>query len=178
MKKMYMDILAIRNGEKPRPINYHTIYWDLVLEYGQKPKPDGQAISLNQRMQDLGFTEKEFDLLKKAQANSDGLVNMEVKAMNAVKGRYLDSSGNYTVRGELDRKMAVDLLHSTQYHQEKAKIMKPIERFFIELEQRTDAQFNEAAASVKKNGTYWQYLVSGGGLNCGSGIHHHQENCC
>lgn len=149
-EKMYMDILAIRNGEKPRPINYHTIYWDLVLEYGQKPKPDGQAISLNQRMQDLGFTEKEFDLLKKAQANSDGLVNMEVKAMNAVKGRYLDSSGNYTVRGELDRKMAVDLLHSTQYHQEKAKIMKPIERFFIELEQRTDAQFNEAAASVKK----------------------------
>ncbi len=55
-EKMYMDILAIRNGEKPRPINYHTIYWDLVLEYGQKPKPDGQAISLNQRMQDLGFT--------------------------------------------------------------------------------------------------------------------------
>lgn len=149
-EKMYMDILAIRNGEKPRPEDYHTIYWDLVLDYGQKPKPDGEKIALNQRMQALGFTEKEFDLLKKAQANSDGLVNMEVKAMNAVKGLYPDSSGNYTVRGEPDRQMAIDLLHSPQYHQEKAKIMKPIERFFVALETRTNAQFNQAAASVKK----------------------------
>ena len=31
-EKMYLDILSIRNGEKPRPENYHTIYWDLVLE--------------------------------------------------------------------------------------------------------------------------------------------------
>ncbi|WBA13597.1 methyl-accepting chemotaxis protein [Salinivibrio proteolyticus] len=149
-EKMYMDILAIRNGEKPRPVNYHTIYWDLVLNYGQKPKPDGKTISLNQRMQDLGFTEKEFDFLKKAQANSDGLVNMEVKAMNAVKGLYPDSSGNYTVRGEPDKQMAIELLHSPQYHQEKAKIMKPIESFFIALEERTSAQFNAAAASVKR----------------------------
>ncbi|OOE53248.1 methyl-accepting chemotaxis protein [Salinivibrio kushneri] len=149
-EKMYMDILAIRNGEKPRPEDYHTIYWDLVLDYGQKPKPDGETIALNQRMQELGFTEKEFDFLKKAQANSDGLVNMEVKAMNAVKGLYPDSSGNYTVRGEPDRQMAVDLLHSPQYHQEKAKIMKPIERFFMALEKRTSAQFDQAAASVKK----------------------------
>ncbi|WP_445286104.1 CHASE3 domain-containing protein, partial [Vibrio sp. V17_P4S1T151] len=33
-EKMYMDILDIRNGKKPRPQNYHTIYWDLVLQYG------------------------------------------------------------------------------------------------------------------------------------------------
>ncbi|OOF13098.1 methyl-accepting chemotaxis protein, partial [Salinivibrio sp. PR932] len=149
-EKMYMDILAIRNGEKPRPVNYHTIYWDLVLNYGQKPKPDGKAISLDQRMKDLGFTEKEFDFLKQAQANSDGLVNMEVKAMNAVKGLYPDSGGNYTVRGEPDKQMAIELLHSSQYHQEKAKIMKPIESFFIALEERTSAQFDAAAASVKK----------------------------
>ncbi|OOF32041.1 methyl-accepting chemotaxis protein [Salinivibrio proteolyticus] len=149
-EKMYMDILAIRNGEKPRPVNYHTIYWDLVLNYGQKPKPDGKTISLDQRMKDLGFTEKEFDFLKQAQANSDGLVNMEVKAMNAVKGLYPDSGGNYTVRGEPDKQMAIELLHSSQYHQEKAKIMKPIESFFIALEERTSAQFDAAAASVKK----------------------------
>ncbi|GHY24016.1 methyl-accepting chemotaxis protein [Vibrio cholerae] len=35
-EKMYMDILDIRNGKKPRPESYHTIYWDLVLQYGQK----------------------------------------------------------------------------------------------------------------------------------------------
>lgn len=148
-EKMYMDILDIRNGKKPRPQNYHTIYWDLVLQYGQKPKADGKNISLNQMMTDLGFTPQEFSLLKEAQANSDGLVNMEVKAMNAVKGLYPDSNGNYTVRKEPDRNMAISLLHSNEYHQEKAKIMAPIDKFFIELENRTNKQFMDAAQKVK-----------------------------
>ncbi|TMX35837.1 methyl-accepting chemotaxis protein [Vibrio sp. Hep-1b-8] len=148
-EKMYMDILAIRNGQKPRPENYHTIYWDLVLNYGQKPKPDGQRISLQQMMENLGFTQSEFKLLKQAQQNSDALVNMEVKAMNAVKGLYPDSSGNYTQKGEPDLAMAAALLHSKEYHQEKAKIMAPIDTFFQELEARTNRQFEMAAQEVQ-----------------------------
>ncbi|MFG0607466.1 methyl-accepting chemotaxis protein [Vibrio mimicus] len=148
-EKMYMDILEIRNGKKPRPENYHTIYWDLVLQYGQKPKPDGDTIALQQTMKDLGFTDREFALLKEAQNNSDALVNMEVKAMNAVKGLYPDASGNYTVKGEPDREMAIQLLHSDDYHREKAKIMAPIDKFFQELESRTNQQFNDAAQKVQ-----------------------------
>ncbi|HGF7192505.1 methyl-accepting chemotaxis protein [Vibrio cholerae] len=148
-EKMYMDILDIRNGKKSRPESYHTIYWDLVLQYGQKPKPDGQTIALQQMMKDLGFSDREFALLKEAQNNSDALVNMEVKAMNAVKGLFPDASGNYTVKGEPDINMAVQLLHSEEYHREKAKIMAPIDRFFQELETRTAQQFNHAAEQVK-----------------------------
>ncbi|MBT2921448.1 methyl-accepting chemotaxis protein [Vibrio anguillarum] len=148
-EKMYMDILAIRNGDKPRPQNYHTIYWDLVLNYGEKPKPDGKRVSLQAMMEDLGFTDKEFRLLKEAQGNSDALVNMEVRAMNAVKGLYPDASGNYTKRGEPDLAMAAQLLHSKQYHQEKAKIMAPIDEFFTALEARTSSQFNSAAQDVR-----------------------------
>ncbi|ENO1846899.1 methyl-accepting chemotaxis protein [Vibrio vulnificus] len=147
-EKMYMDILAIRNGDKPRPQNYHTIYWDLVLNYGQKPKADGARISLQKMMENLGFTQSEFQLLKQAQQNSDALVNMEVKAMNAVKGLYPDSSGNYTRRAEPDMAMAAKLLHSKEYHQEKAKIMAPIDEFFKELEARTNRQFETAAHDV------------------------------
>jgi methyl-accepting chemotaxis protein len=148
-EKMYMDILAIRNGDKPRPQEYHTIYWDLVLNYGQKPKPDGQRVSLQSMMESLGFSDQEFRLLKEAQGNSDALVNMEVRAMNAVKGLFPDSSGNYTKRGEPDLKMAAELLHSKQYHQEKAKIMAPIDEFFKELEVRTSTQFDNAAQGVR-----------------------------
>lgn len=147
-EKMYMDILAIRNGELARPENYHSIYWDLVLNYGQKPKPDGKRISLHDMMKDLGFTEDEFRLLKQAQQNSDALVAMEVKAMNAVKGLYPDSVGNYTVSGAPDREMAAQLLHSKAYHREKAKIMAPIDKFFQHLERRTARQFDAAAEEV------------------------------
>ncbi|CCN85979.1 methyl-accepting chemotaxis protein [Vibrio nigripulchritudo] len=137
-ERMYMDILAIRNGEKPLPEKYHQIYWDLVINYGDKPKPDGKTVSIQTRMQELGFSEAEFALLKDAQNNSDALVNLEVKAMNAVKGIFQDpTSGQYTVRSEPDTTLAATLLHSKTYHVEKAKIMKPIDGFFSELEART-----------------------------------------
>ncbi|MCV6614245.1 MAG: methyl-accepting chemotaxis protein, partial [Cellvibrionaceae bacterium] len=148
-EKMYMDILDIRNGKKPRPVNYHTIYWDLVLSYGQKPKPDGAAVNLQEHMKKLGFSESEFKKLAEAQANSDGLVGLEVKAMNAVKGLYDDGSGNYSVKGTPDFAMARDLLHSNTYHSEKAKIMRPIDGFFTELEQRTDTQVQAALESAR-----------------------------
>jgi methyl-accepting chemotaxis protein len=45
--------------------------------------------------------------------------------------------------------MAAQLLHSKQYHQEKAKIMAPIDEFFTALEARTSSQFNNAAQDVR-----------------------------
>ena len=55
-EKMYWDILAIRNGQKPRPESYERIYWDLVSEYGQEPRPDSnQSIALLDLMAELGL---------------------------------------------------------------------------------------------------------------------------
>ncbi len=153
-KKMYMDILAIRNGDKPRPKSYHTIYWDLVLNYGDKPKPDGEVIALQRMMEKLGFTSEEFELLAQAKANSDGLVNMEVKAMNAVKGLYANSKGEYVIKGTPDPKMAIDILHSDEYHREKAKIMKPIDTFFQKIEERTYQNLDNSY-NIVKNDVLW-----------------------
>lgn len=150
-EKMYMDVLHIRNGDKPRPQNYHTIYWDMVLGYGQQPKPDGERIALQKMMQDYGFTDSEFALLKEAQNNSDKLINMEVRAMNAVKGLFPDKNGKYTVKGSPDMDAAAQLLHSNEYHSEKSKIMAPIETFFVELEGRTSQQFTEAYNRVQSS---------------------------
>ena len=38
-EEIYWDVLAIRNGEKPRPKNYERIYWDLVVAGGGAPRP-------------------------------------------------------------------------------------------------------------------------------------------
>ena len=142
-EKMYWDILDIRNGKKPRPEHYERIYWDLMLEYGKKPKPDGEAKPLQQRMLDLGFSDEELALLKEAQDNSDGLVHTETVAMNAVKELFEKESGggnpdrNYTERGEPVWEMARRIMHDADYHIEKARIMEPIDRFLEKLDQRT-----------------------------------------
>lgn len=46
--------------------------------------------------------------------------------MNAVKGLFPDASGNYTVKGEPDVNMAVQLLHSEEYHREKLRSWHPL----------------------------------------------------
>ncbi|MEH6348136.1 MAG: methyl-accepting chemotaxis protein [Bermanella sp.] len=146
-EKMYFDILDIRNGKKPRPEAYFNIYWDLVLEHGQKPRPDTITKALSVMMEELNFSEKEFALLKEAQNNSDALVGLEVKAMNAVKGKFDNGSGEYSQSGEPDFKMARELVHSPKYHQEKAKIMAPIAEFINELRNRTNTQ---SALSIER----------------------------
>ncbi|WP_087020824.1 methyl-accepting chemotaxis protein [Thaumasiovibrio subtropicus] len=149
-ERMYLDILSIRNGDLPRPVNYHQIYWDLVLTYGSKPKQDGPRQDLLAHMRELGFSDKEFNLLNTAKANSDALVALEVKAMNAVKGIFADpTTGEYSVRATPDTALAAELLHSPTYHSEKAKIMRPIDGFFTELEQRTYAEQSASFKTLK-----------------------------
>lgn len=125
-RTMYNKVLDIRSGKAARPQNYHTIYWDLVMNPDDKPKPDGKAQSLNKMMQELGFSSREFSLLKEAEDNSNVLVGLEVDAFKAMDN------------GQQQR--AVNMLHSDTYHLEKAKIMRPIESFFEALENRTQAE--------------------------------------
>ncbi len=133
----YWTILAIRNGQAPRPMNYERIYWDFMAVDGVKPRPEGRTVPLQQLMKEEGFTDREFALLKEAQSNSDGLVRMETVAMNATKGLFDDGNGNFTRKGDPDLELARQLMHSKEYHADKAKIMKPIDEFFTVLEQRT-----------------------------------------
>jgi methyl-accepting chemotaxis protein len=136
-EKQYFDILDIRNGKKPRPLHYERIYWDFVAAGIEKPQPDGETISLQDEMKKAGFTEQEFAKLKEAQGNSDDLVKAETIAMNAVKGLYDDGTGHFTKKDAPNLEMARNLVHDTNYHKAKAKIMKPLDEFLELLDTRT-----------------------------------------
>ncbi|EGV28606.1 methyl-accepting chemotaxis sensory transducer [Thiorhodococcus drewsii AZ1] len=137
-EQQYLSILAIRNGEAPRPKSYYRVYWDFVAAGDPKPRPDSDVtMPLQELMRENGFTEEEFAKLAEAQANSDGLVGLEVRAMKAVKGLFADASGNYNVRREPDTQLARELLHSKQYHIYKADIMRPLDEFYVLMEKRT-----------------------------------------
>lgn len=142
-EKMYWDILAIRKGEKPRPEAYERIYWDFVLKYGEKPRPDREIVSLQTLMEQLGFSQEEFAKLKEAENNSNGLVATETIAMNAVKGLFDEGTGKFLKKDTPDFEQAKKLMHDEQYHREKAKIMKPIDEFLVLLDKRTKAEVEQ-----------------------------------
>ena len=159
-EKMYWDIINIRNGEKERPQKYNRIYWDLVLEYGQKPKPDGEKISLNKMMKDAGFTKTEFAYLSEAQKNSNDLIQLETVAMNAAKGLFEDANGKFTIKKNPDNALAVKLTHSNKYHAEKAKIVKPIDDFMAALDERTSKEV-QSASETNANYLLILFIFSG-----------------
>lgn len=148
-KDQYMDILAIRNGEKPRPQEYNRIYWDFVAGGDLKPRPDGITAPLLDLMKQEGFTEAEFEQLEKAKNNSDGLVNIEVEAMGITdKLSESDLFSEEHIR-------AVGLSHSQTYHKYKAQIMTPVDAFYVLLEERTEGAIASAASSK----TFWGLAV-------------------
>nr|WP_096019272.1 methyl-accepting chemotaxis protein [Campylobacter lanienae] len=153
----YNSILNIRNGKAPRPIEYDRIYWDFVAATGQKPRPDSnEMISLTQKMENLGFSQAELAKLKESENRSNNLVGIETKAMNAVIGKFADDSGRYTISGEPDKELAMNLTHSKEYRIEKAKIMEPIDEFFVMLKKRTT---NEVQSKIDKTDLYFNATI-------------------
>lgn len=129
-KQEYFAVLDIRNGIKPRA--------------------DGRTISLQELMKLAGFTDQEFAKLKEAEDASNGLVMAETIAMNAVEGRYADESGKFTKEGEPDLQLARDLVHNSEYHKTKAKIMKPVNEFLELLEKRTGGAVKQANEKARQ----------------------------
>ena len=136
-EQQYLEILDIRNGQKPRPNDYEKIYWDFRAAGVDPGKGTGPAVSLNALMERAGFTPREFEFLREAEAQSNALVKIETEAMNMVKGLYDDGKGNFTVKGEPDLEKARAMMHGADYHAIKAKIMKPVDQFLTALDERT-----------------------------------------
>ena len=132
-KHYYQDILDIRNGKKPRPLNYQNIYWDLVGLDNKRPRPSSnQSISLIDMMAQAGFTDDEFTKLTEAKNNSDALTQTEFAAMKLIQSKGSPS------QMALQKQKALELLHDETYHQAKASIMHPIDEFYILMKKRTN----------------------------------------
>lgn len=135
-QKFYFEVLAIRNGAKPRPKNYERIYWDLLAS-GFAPREDGETKSLHKLMEEQGFSPQEFMALETAENNSNELVKTETVAMNLIKNSAVNRTNYSLDEKSTDYDLATMMMHDNKYHLEKYKIMKPVDEFFNMLNVRT-----------------------------------------
>ncbi|MES2130163.1 MAG: ATP-binding protein [Pseudomonadota bacterium] len=105
-REHFREILAIRDGTAPRPLDYGDVYWDLVLADDVRPRPYGPALSLHDLLQQAGASATELALFDQAKAASDALARLEWQALMMP-----------------DRTRAATLLHDAAYHRAKAAIM-------------------------------------------------------
>src|SRR5262249_26849485 len=127
-ERRYQEILDIRRGKRPRPEHYDSVYWQLASQATADANRKGAPVSLHTLMHDADFTKAELAKLDEALARSDTLVQAELTAMNAAKGRFVDGLDR-RVEGPPDRDLALRMLHAPEYHDAKAGIMRFIEDF-------------------------------------------------
>ncbi|MFM7967322.1 hypothetical protein ACF2JD_02755 [Aeromonas sp. A-5] len=77
-------------------------------------------------MKDAGFTDEELAKLNEAKNNSDALVNTEVAAFKLVQQSDGDPAAN--------QQKAIAMMHDKAYHQNKGRIMSPIDDFYVMME--------------------------------------------
>ena len=139
-EQQFREVLAIRNGEKPRPLYYNRIYWDLLTTGDASPPyPSGDPVSLKTLMKRAGFTKQELLLLEASQNKSDQLVALEQEAM-----RFIEQTNNDPA-GIPDRQKAISILFSDKYHQAKIDILQPINKFLEILDNRTQNEVHHQA---------------------------------
>lgn len=136
--KDYFDaILDIRYGIISRPEEYYKVYWDIVLaEGGKLPRISKNQISHLDILRDADLTDMELELLKESERNSDDLIELEKEAMNTLEGIYKDRKGNYTIKDEPNKPLAISMLHNQDYNEAKGHVMGPILGFFNLVEER------------------------------------------
>jgi len=150
-KDNYFRVLDIRNGVAPRPKNYQSVYWDYFEPRRTQLHPDEEPISLQEIMRALPFTQSELDKLSAAHENSDELVNIEVEAFAAMQGRYRGPEGVFSVQGEPDQQLAIDMMHSEEYLLAKQNIMQPIDEFTLMLNERTYGMIQQFEKASKQS---------------------------
>lgn len=121
----FREILAIRAGSAPRPVDYDGIYWDVVSDTGTRPTPFEPPVAFTTLAARAGFTPQEQALLATARERSDALAQIEERAFR-------------------ERDQA--LLYDSAYLHAKNEIMDPIGQVIALVDART-AQETAAAAT-------------------------------
>ncbi|MCB9245335.1 MAG: SpoIIE family protein phosphatase [Flavobacteriales bacterium] len=125
----YREIVAIRDGLAPRPIDYGGIYWDYILATGNPPRASEAPISLIDLLRSAGASEDQMEFFEEAKRNSDRLISLEEEAFKAMIGKFPDLTGAYTVDLPPDPMKARKILGGDAYNRSKSEIMAPIDEF-------------------------------------------------
>lgn len=155
-EQQFGNVLAIRDGLKPRPDSDTRLDRDLGATVGTSGAV-GPATSLQEQMQALGFSDQEMALLAEATQDSNELVTLEYTAMNTFKGLFADDAGGFTRQGQPDPELARNLLFSAEYEQQQARIMRSLDELHVSMDERTELM---VAEHIQRSSRYFMVLLA------------------
>jgi two-component system sensor histidine kinase EvgS len=146
-RSYYEQILAIRRGVAPRPLDYDSSFWDRVLADPDAAIRRGPPTSLTELMRRAHFSAAEFTALNASLSTSDELARLEERVMDEVAPR-IAKGVDRAYLGDVEPQYA--LLVDDAYHRAKGRIMNAIERFTTLVDARTSARSAELQSRTER----------------------------
>ena len=126
----YYNILDIRNGIKPRPMNYNSFLWDQVIVDGGFSFNSGEKISFEKLLEQFNLSDTELLYIKDAERKSNELAQLEMEAEKAMNGLFKDDKDRYSyIKKQPDRKYAVKIVNDKNYYNLKLRVSKSLSKF-------------------------------------------------
>ena len=136
-RSYFDEILAIRNGDLPRPIKYFEVpYWDIVLDTGEQSGEFGDAKPIRTLAREAGLTESELAWFEMSENASNDLVLLENEVMAVIAAQIEASGIEYELEGESLAGML--RLHGHEYHAAKTQVMRPL----VELDREVSSELS------------------------------------
>lgn len=162
----YYDVLAIREGTKPRPRDLPASFWEQVIagtrDYAipATGEPEPLAGLANR----LGFDRGEQMVVSRIQLITERMKETEQIAFAATQGLYDRNTGEFVSEAEPEREFASQLLHQPLYLGLRADLALAVEELALMVDQRTAAELELASARLRDwiIGELLVLLLSGG----------------
>jgi signal transduction histidine kinase/CheY-like chemotaxis protein/HPt (histidine-containing phosphotransfer) domain-containing protein len=146
-RRYYDEILAIRSGDAPRPLDYDSSFWDRVLADGEGQVRRGPPAALTELMRRAHFSTDEFAALAASLRASNDLALLELQMMNMVAPRIAAGVDRDYLREVAPRYAR---LVDDNYHAQKRKIMEAIDRFTALVDARTARRAQDLQGSTDR----------------------------
>lgn len=149
-EERYHIALDVLNGKRARPKNYDRFNIDLVNAKTFGSVATGAAIPLSSLMKQAGFSASELAKMEEAKTGSDALSKIEITAFNAMKGKFDDGNGNFTVTDTPNQAMAQELMFNQNYRTMVGRIMLLVNDFQRMVDKRTQQDVMRAQERYKE----------------------------
>jgi len=149
----YYDIISIRNGEKPVPVNFNpATYWDLAIagRVEHSLPSDGPKRSLMDRMRALGFHQQELAGLNRVLAATEAMNKVEQVAFAATQGLYDPAKREFVSDGKPHLDFASKLVHGSEYNLLKADLSSAVQNLATMVDERTNTEVIQATALLQR----------------------------
>lgn len=136
-EQRYYTLQGIFDGTRPRPNDYEHFNWEMFVTGKRQDNNEEMYVSLVDLIKKIGLTSAEIQQLETAIKTTEAISQLNIAAMQAVKGRFDDGTGSFSILKEPNRQLAQRWIFDPAQMDKTEKLRQPVNTFLKMVNERT-----------------------------------------